>query len=70
MAGKFVMSRLREYYDVRDRLAEKLAAIENERYYRIFFVGPSVVGRLIDSIIKEKGLKMGDQKFLMNFSNG
>jgi MarR family transcriptional regulator, temperature-dependent positive regulator of motility len=58
LAGKFVMSRLREYHDIRDGLTEKLVAIENERYNRIFFVGPSVVGGLLDSIIKEKGLNM------------
>ncbi|MFH1629153.1 MAG: MarR family EPS-associated transcriptional regulator [Pseudomonadota bacterium] len=73
LAGKFVMSRLREYHDVRDRLAEKLAAIQNERHCRIFFVGPSVVGGLLDSIIKERSLNMiligqcGDLKDLKNY---
>ena len=73
LAGKFVMSRLREYYDVRDGLAEKLAAIENERYCRIYFVGPSVVAGLLDSIIKEKSLNMtlvgqcGDLKDLKRY---
>ena len=73
LAGKFVVSRLREYYGVRDRLAEKLAAIENERYCRIFFVGPSVVGGLIGSIIREKEMKMlligqcGDLKDLKRY---
>jgi len=58
LAGKFVVSKLREYYAVRDRMAEKLAAIVNEKYCRIFFVGPSVVVDLLDSIIKEKSLNM------------
>ena len=73
LAGRFVMSRLREYHDVRDKLAEKLAAIQNERYCRIFFVGPSVVGGLLDSIIKERSLNMtligqcGELKDLKNY---
>lgn len=58
LTGKFVMSRLREYHDVRERLTEKLATIETERYCRIFFVGPSLVAGLIDSIITEKNLNM------------
>jgi len=73
LAGKFVMSRLKEYHDVRDGLAEKLAAIENGRCRRIFFVGPSVVAVLLDSIIKEKSLNMtlvgqcGDLKDLKRY---
>ena len=58
LAGKFVISRLKEYHDVREGLAEKLANIENGRYCRIFFVGPPVVAGLLDSIIKEKSLNM------------
>lgn len=76
LAGKFVMSRLREYHDVRDRLAEKLAAIQNETYCRIFFVGPSVVAGLLESIIKEKSLNMTlvgqcrDSKDLKRYDQG
>ena len=76
LAGKFVMSRLQEYHDVRERLAEKLAVIAKEGQCRVLFVGPSVVRGLLDSIIKEKSLNMmlvgqcGDLKDLKRYDQG
>ena len=58
LAGRFMMSKLKEYHDIRERLAAKLAAIEKGSECRILFVGPSLVGGLLDSVIKEKGLNM------------
>lgn len=60
LTGKFVMLKLKEYTDVRERLAEKLVDIakEEQEQCRVFFVGPSVVSGLLDSIIREKSLNM------------
>jgi len=58
LTGKFVMLKLKEYNDVRKRLAEKLVDIAKEGQCRVFFVGPSVVSGLLDSIIIEKSLNM------------
>lgn len=58
LAGRFVMSKLKEYHGIRERLATKLIAIEKRNEYRILFVGPAEVGGLLESIIKEKGLNM------------
>lgn len=58
LAARFVMSRLSEYHRLRDRLAERLDTIGTNGRFRIFFVGPSVVAGLLESIIKEKKLHM------------
>ena len=58
LTGKFVMLKLQEYRDVRERLAEKLVDIAKKEQCRVFFVGPSVVSGLLDSIIREKSLNM------------
>lgn len=58
LAGRFVISRLKEYHDVRERLAQKMVTIGKDGYFRVFFVGPSVVGGLLDSIIREKRMNM------------
>jgi EPS-associated MarR family transcriptional regulator len=58
LAGSFMMSKLKQYHEIRERLADKLAAFENGKECRVFFVGPSLVGNLLDSIIREKGLNM------------
>ncbi len=51
---RFFMARLREYNRVRQRLAERLAIIENKGCVRIIFVGPQIVKEFVDSIIEEK----------------
>jgi len=58
LAGSFMMSKLKQYHEIRERLADKLAAIENGKECRVFFVGPSLVGNLLDSIIRERSLSM------------
>jgi EPS-associated MarR family transcriptional regulator len=58
LAARFVMSRLREYHRLRDRLAERLDIIGTNGGFRIFFVGPSIVARLLDSIIEEKKMSI------------
>ena len=58
LAARFVMNKLREYGDVKDKLAERLSTLENQNHFRVFFVGPSQVGELINSVIEEKKLKL------------
>ena len=58
LAVKFVISRLKEYHGLRQRLAERLAIIEDRGLFRVIFVGPEIVGRLLDSIIEEEGLNL------------
>ena len=54
LAARFVLRKLREYGDVKDQLAERLSVFENQKHYRVFFVGPSLVGELINAVIEEK----------------
>ena len=56
LAARFVMQKLKEYGAVKDRLAKRLSTLEAERRFRVFFVGPSVVSDLIDSVIRERNL--------------
>ncbi len=58
MAARFVIQKLKEYGDIKDKLAERLSAFENEKHYRVFFVGPSLAGDLIDTVIEEKDLSL------------
>lgn len=58
LAGRFMVSKLKEYHNIRERLADKLASIGKGKQCRVFFVGPSVVGGLLESIIQERGLNM------------
>ena len=58
LAGRFMMAKLKEYHDIRERLADKLKGIGEGTECRILFVGPSLISGVLDSIIKEKGLKI------------
>jgi len=40
LAARFVIRKLREYGDVKEKLAEILSVFENQKHYRVFFVGP------------------------------
>jgi len=57
LASKFVIRKLKEYHSVRERLAERLVAIE-DKGRRIVFVGPAVVKDFMDSIIRENALDL------------
>ncbi|MCK4605166.1 MAG: MarR family EPS-associated transcriptional regulator [Deltaproteobacteria bacterium] len=57
LAAKFVMWKLKEYHSLRERLAERLVAIE-DKGRRIVFVGPAVVKDFMDSIIQENALDL------------
>jgi len=57
-AVRFLKSRLREYNRLRNILTEELTSIEKTSPVRIVFVGPLIVKDFVDSIIKEKDLKL------------
>ena len=58
LAVEFVMSKLREYNNLRRRLADGLTIIEKQGHLRTFFIGPQIVKEFVDSIIDEKNLKL------------
>jgi EPS-associated MarR family transcriptional regulator len=58
LAVKFVVAKLQEYNRLRERLAERLTAIEEKGHCRIIFAGPLTVKEFISSIIKERDLKL------------
>ena len=57
-AVRFLMSKLREYNHLREILLQKLNSIEKGAPIRIIFVGPPMVKDFVDSVIKEKRLKL------------
>ena len=58
LAARFIISKLREYNNIRSRLAGKLTAIQKSGYNRIVFIGPEIVKEFIDCIIYEKALAL------------
>ncbi|MEA3414988.1 MAG: MarR family EPS-associated transcriptional regulator, partial [Thermodesulfobacteriota bacterium] len=58
LAARFIISKLREYNNIRGRLVGKLTAIEKSGYNRIVFIGPAIVKEFIDCIIYEKALAL------------
>ncbi len=58
LAVRFVRSRLREYNHLRDALTKKLTSIEKNSPANVIFVGPPMVKDFVDSVIKERRLKL------------
>jgi EPS-associated MarR family transcriptional regulator len=58
LAVRFITSKLEEYDSLRNRLAEKLASVENRNARQIAFVGPQVVKNFVESIINEQDLRL------------
>ncbi len=58
LAVKFVLSRLKEYNTLKQRLADRLFLIEQKGHFRLIYVGPEMIKELVVSIIKEKRLKL------------
>jgi EPS-associated MarR family transcriptional regulator len=58
LAAKFVPARLAEYDRLRNRLVEKLDAVEKKGCKRIAFVGPQVVRDFAERVITENGLSL------------
>lgn len=58
LAAHFIMAKLKEYNNIREKLAKRLIDIENKSHSRIIFIGPEVVKEFVDSIIKERSLNL------------
>ena len=58
LAVEFIIGKLREFNHLRLRLAERLNSIEKQGHANLIFVGPPIVKEFIDSIIKERSLKV------------
>jgi len=56
LAVKFVMTQLREYNILRERLANRPTEIAERGVRRIIFVGPEMIHEFVKSIIDKKGL--------------
>jgi EPS-associated MarR family transcriptional regulator len=59
LAVRFVIAKLNEYNNIREKLAERLTAIAKKGHGRIVFIGPDIVKEFVESIIREeKALKL------------
>ncbi len=58
LAVNFVVSRLREYYNLQRRLSQRLQEIEKEGCLAIVFVGPAIVNEFVETTISEKNMKL------------
>ena len=58
LAVKFVMRKLEEYESLRDRLAQRLALMEQMGHGRIAFVGPQIIKDFVNAVIRDHGLNM------------
>jgi len=58
LAVRFVIRKIMEYDEIRERLTERLLEIEKTGLSRIIFIGPPIVKDLIDKIIKDKNLNV------------
>jgi len=58
LAVRFITSKLEEYGALRNRLAEKLASIQDRKARQIAFIGPQIVKTFIESIVNEQDLRL------------
>ncbi len=58
LAVNFVVSRLREYYDLQRRVSHRLKEIEKKGVARIVFVGPAIVNEFVAATISEENMKL------------
>ena len=58
LAARFIVSKLKEYNNIRGKLAERLIAIAKNGRNRIIFIGPEIVKEFIEYIIYEKTLAL------------
>jgi EPS-associated MarR family transcriptional regulator len=58
MAVNFVIRKIAEYDEIRERLIERLVTIEKTGLKRVVFLGPPVIKEFIDNLIKEKNLNI------------
>jgi len=58
LAARFIISKLKEYNSIRNKLAERLIAISKNGHNRLIFIGPEIVKEFIECIIYEKALAL------------
>ena len=58
LAVNFVVSRLREYYNLQRRLSRRLQELEKKGDVAIVFVGPAIVNEFVETTISEENLKL------------
>ena len=58
VAVKFVVTKLNEYNELRNRITESLFSINRAGHNRILFIGPLIVRDFLLSIIKESEMKL------------
>jgi EPS-associated MarR family transcriptional regulator len=56
LAVRFVIDKIKEYHNIRERLTEQLIAIERAGVKRVVFLGPPEVKEFLSSLIAEKDL--------------
>jgi len=76
LAVRFVIDKIREYSDIRDRLADQLIAIKKTGVKRVVFLGPPEVKEFLGNLIKEKRMDIvivshfTDWKEMAGFDSG
>ena len=58
LAARFVVSKLKEYSQLKRTIKEKLTLIESRGHVNIVLVGPEIVKDFVDKMIKENALNM------------
>lgn len=58
LAARFIISKLKEYNNIRNKLAERLISISKNGHNRIIFIGPEIIKDFIECIIYEKALAL------------
>ena len=58
LAAHFVVSKLKEYSQLKQKIKERLTLIESRGHVNIVLVGPEIVKDFVDKMIKENALNM------------
>ncbi len=69
LAIRFIVSKLKEYRQVRRTLVDKLMQMEKPFDQRVVFVGPRIIFDVLDSVIQENKLKFDLVDFCETLQN-
>ncbi|MGB2930048.1 MAG: MarR family EPS-associated transcriptional regulator [Desulfobacterales bacterium] len=58
LAARFVVSKLKEYSQLQQKIAQRLAVIERKGKQKIVFAGPEIVKEFVDRVINEYALQL------------
>jgi len=58
LAVRFVIRKIREYDEIRERLKERLVEVEKTGQNRVLFFGPPIIQDLITELIRENNLNI------------